>query len=158
MELVCAKYLSLSGYEVDVECLLNGLSCDIYAKKGLGMIIVEVETGYVPPEHALYPITYCKARIASKITRYSGYDGKFVLASPLHYIMQIHPALTKPPRYREDEEIKEIKTLCDLYYRNPQVSLEEIRNARLHSIYTLNIDECVVDETDPETYIERHLE
>jgi len=155
MELVCARYLISAGYKVNVEYTLDNLSCDIYALRGLGSLIIEVETGFVPPEHALDPITYCKARINSKITRYSGYAEKFGLASPPHYIMQIHPALIKPPRYRSANEIKEIKSLCDLYYSSPPVSLEEIRNARIHAIYILDVDNYVVKETDPATYAEK---
>jgi len=158
MELVCAKYLILANYDVKLECLLDGVSCDIYAVKGFGSLIVEVETGYVPPEHALDPLTYSRARIASKITRYSGYADKFGLAAPPHYVMQIHPALTKPPRYRTEDEIMEIKGLCDLYYSNPPVSLEEIRNARLHVIYILDVDRAIVLETDPISYIEKAAE
>lgn len=158
MELVCAKYLLMSGYDVTVEKNLDGLSCDIYAIKGLGTLIVEIETGYVPPEHALDPVTYCRARIASKITRYSEYADKFGLASPPHYIMHIPQTLTKPPRYRSSEEIVEIKNLCDLYYRRPPVSFDEIRNARIHAVYILDVDSATVMETDPTDYVERvHL-
>ena len=157
MELVCAKYLIMAGYHVIVEKVLDNISCDIYAVKGLGSLIVEIETGFVPPEHALDPATYCRARIASKITRYSGYAEKFALGSPPHYIMQIPEALIKPPRYRTDEEIKEIKALCDLYYSNPPVSIEEIRNARLHAIYILDVDKAEVTETDPNDYFEKTL-
>ncbi|MCW4033125.1 MAG: hypothetical protein NWF08_07000 [Candidatus Bathyarchaeota archaeon] len=155
MELVCAKYLILAGYYVDIERFLDDLSCDIYAVKGFGSFIIEVETGFVPPENALDPLTYCKARIASKITRYSSRAEKFGIATPPHYIMQIPQALTKPPRYRTRLEIDEIKKLCDLYYTNPPVSLEEVKNARLHTIYIINIDKAETKETDPDDYIEK---
>ncbi|MBS7648727.1 MAG: hypothetical protein QXK89_00995 [Candidatus Bathyarchaeia archaeon] len=155
MELICAKYLILCGYQVDLEYALDGLSCDVYALKGLGSLIVEVETGYVPPEHAVDPITYCKARIASKITRYSNYAEKFALATPPYYTLWFPPALVKPPRYRTQSEIKEIKNLCDLYYSNPPVNFDEIKNARLHAIYVIDIDKGLVRETDPNTYLER---
>jgi len=158
MELVCAKYLILAGYDVDIERFLDSISCDIYATKGLGSFIIEVETGFVPPEHALDPLTYSKARIASKITRYSGHAEKFSLATPPHYIIQIPQALIKPPRYRKEEEIREIKTLCDLYYSNPPVSLEEIKNARLHTIYVIDVDKGEVKETDPVEYAEKSEE
>lgn len=158
MELVCAKYLILSGYYVDLEYALDGISCDIYALKGLGSLIVEVETGYVPPEHAVDPITYCKARVTSKITRYSSYAEKFALATPPYYTLWFPPALAKPPRYRTTSEIREIKSLCDLYYSNPPVSIEEIRNARLHAIYIVDVDRGVVKETDPNTYLEKMYE
>jgi len=156
MELVCAKYLILGGYEVDVEHPLDGgLTCDLYGVKGYGTLIVEVETGFLPPEHALDPMTYLKARITSKITRYSNYCNKFGLGTPPHYIVQIPPTLIKPPRYRTTEEIQEIKGRCDLYYKNPPVTLEEIRNARLHTIYIIDVDEITVQETDPGAYTEK---
>jgi hypothetical protein len=155
MELVFSKHLILAGYDVDVERHLDRVSCDIYAVKGLGSLIVEIETGFIPPEHALDPLTYCKARIASKITRYSSYAEKFSLASPPHYIMQIPQALTKPPRYRTEEEIDEIKALCDLYYRNPPVTLEEIKNARLQLVYIIDVDEAATKETDPGEYTQK---
>lgn len=155
MEIVCAKHLILGGYYVELEYALNGLSCDIYALKGLGSLIVEVETGYVPPEHAVDPVTYCRARVTSKIARYSSFAEKFALAAPPYYVLWFHPALVKPPRYRTLSEIREIKALCDLYYSNPPVSVEEIRNARLHTVYIIDVDKCSVKETDPNTYIER---
>ena len=155
MEIVCAKYLILGGYYVELEYNLDGLSCDIYALKGLGSLIVEIETGYVPPEHAVDPITYCKARVTSKIARYSGYAEKFALATPPYYTLWFPPALIKPPRYRTPAEIREIKALCDLYYSNPPVGVEEIRNARLHAIYIVDVDRGIVKETDPNTYLEK---
>jgi hypothetical protein len=153
MELVCARHLILRGYEVDVERTLNGLSCDLYGVKGFGSLIVEVETGFVPPEHALDPMTYCRARIASKVARYSGYSNKFCLGTPPHYIMPVPPVFIKPPRYRTDKEVREIKQLCDLYYSNPPVSPSEIKNARLHAIYLLDVEKGAVQEVDPEDYV-----
>lgn len=153
MELVCARHLILRGYEVDVERTLNGLSCDLYGVKGFGNLIVEVETGFVPPEHALDPMTYCRARISSKVARYSGYANKFCLGTPPHYIMPVPSVFIKPPRYRTEREIREIKQLCDLYYSNPPVSLSEIKNARLHTIYLLDVEKASVQEVDPEDYI-----
>jgi hypothetical protein len=158
MELVCAKHLILKGYEVDVERPLEGgLTCDLYGVKGYGVLIVEVETGFVPPNHALDPATYCKARIASKITRYSNHSDKFALGVPPYYILQIPPALTKPPRGRKSEELREVKSRCDLYYKNPPVSLDEISNARLHTIYVTDVDGVTVREVDPSTYVENKV-
>lgn len=155
MELVCAKHLILKGYDVNLEHVLDGgLTCDLYGVKGYGTLIVEVETGFVPPEHALDPATYSKARVASKITRYSNHSEKFGLGIPPYYILQIPSALTKPPRYRKSEELKEIKMHCDLYYKNPPVTFDEIRNARLHTIYVIDVDKATVQEVGPETYIE----
>lgn len=153
MELICAKYLIQNGFDVDLEHELNGISTDIYAKKGFGSLIVEVETGFVPPTHALDPLSYLKGRVTSKITRYSAYASKFILATTPYYIMQIPPSLVKPPRFRTDEEVQYLKTLCDQYYKNPPVSLEEIRNARLHSIYVVDVDNASIAEWEVNEYM-----
>jgi len=154
IELVCAKHLILKQYNVEVEHQLDeALTCDLYATKGYGNLIVEIETGFIPPEHALDPSTYLLARIASKITRYSNYAGKFALGIPPHYILQIPPVLSVPPRQRTLENLKNIKSLCDLYYQNPPVGLDEVKNARLHVVYVIDVDNASVQEVDPETYV-----
>lgn len=159
MELVCSKHLILKGYEVDVEhSIQGGLTCDLYGVKGYGTFIVEIETGFVPPEHALDPSVYNKTRIASKIMRYSNYSNKFGLGVPPYYIIQIPPALSKPPKSRSLEELQEIKSLCDLYYKKPPISLDEIRNAHLHAIYIIDVDKGRIQEMDPNTYMENTLD
>ncbi len=155
MELVCAKHLILKGYEVDLERPVDGLICDLYGVKGLGSHIVEVETGFIPPSHALDPANYRKSRIASKITRYGNHSDKFALGVPPYYMLQIPDILVKPPRDRTVEDLKYLKTLCDLYYRNPPVSFDEIRNARIHTIYIIDVDEVAIREVDPATYLKK---
>jgi hypothetical protein len=153
MELVCAKQLILKGYEVQVEHPLGeALTCDLYAVKGYGSLIVEIETGFIPPEHALDPSAYTWARIASKIIRYSSHAGKFALGVPPHYVLPFPQAFTLPSRERTLEDIKSIKSLCDLYYQNPPVSFEEVKNAHIHSVYIIDVDQTSVREVDPETY------
>ncbi|MBT3285593.1 hypothetical protein HN807_03550 [Candidatus Bathyarchaeota archaeon] len=153
MELICAKFLVQGGFNVDLEHELNGISTDIYAKKGFGSLIIEVETGFVPPTHALDPVNYLRARVTSKITRYSAFANKFILATTPYYIMQIPTSLVKPPRFRTEEEVMYLKSLCDQYYTNPPVSLEEIRNARLHSIYVVDVDNASVREWEVNEYM-----
>jgi hypothetical protein len=159
MELVCAKYLIQKGYDVQLEYPLNEiLVCDLYSIKGLGNLIVEVETGYIPPENALAPLTYTSARLASKIIRYSSFAGKFALGVPPHYILPFPRALARPPRNRTDQEIIEIKKLCDAYYQKPPVTLEEILNARIQDIYIIDVDHANVQEIDPEAYLRRAMQ
>lgn len=158
MELVCAKYLILKGYDVQLEYRLNDLlTCDLFSTKGFGNLIVEVETGFIPPEYALSPLAYLSARLASKIVRYSSFAGKFALAVPPHYVLSFPNALAKPPRRRTLEEIEQVKRLCDIYYHNPPVTGEEILNARLHEIYLIDVDRTKVLEIDPEAYMKRAL-
>jgi hypothetical protein len=158
MELVCAKHLILKGYEVQLEYPLSDvLTCDLYSIKGYGNFIVEIETGFIPPEHALDPLTYTSARLASKTIRYSSYAGKFALGMPPHYILPFPRALAKPPRKRNAKDIENIKQLCDTYYKNPPVTEEEIRNARIQEIYIIDVDQTKVREIDPEAYMKRAL-
>ena len=155
MEMVCAKHLILKGYEVDIERSVDGLICDLYGVKGLGSHIVEIETGFIPPSHALDPTDYRKSRIASKIIRYGNHSEKFALGIPPYYMLQIPDSLVKPPRARTKEDLKYLKTVCDKYYKNPPVSLDEIRNARIHKIYIIDVDNVAIREVDPVTYLEK---
>jgi hypothetical protein len=159
MELVCAKYLILKEYDTQLEYRLNDLlTCDLYGVKGLGNLIVEIETGFITPEYALSPLTYTSARIASKIIRYSSFAGKFALGVPPHYILPFPKTLTKHPRDRKDSEISKIKALCDLYYQKPPVTVEEIRNARIQEIYIIDVDRLKIQEIDPEAYLKRAMQ
>ncbi len=156
LEMIVAKNLITRGYEVDLECTVgDGLATDVLAKKGMGTLIVEIETGYVPPAHALDPTNYIKARVASKIARYSNYASKFALGAPPHYLLPIPESLTKPPRYRTEEEIRMIKAYCDTYYSNPPVSREEILHSRIHSVHVIDVENMIVHETDPSDYRKR---
>jgi hypothetical protein len=155
MELVCAKHLIRYGYTVDVEKQLTDiLICDVYAEKGDGAAIVEIETGFIPPEHALDPLSYYAARIASKIARYSKYANQFVLATPPVSVLPIPSLFRRPPRDRRPSEIKKVKALCDKYYKNPPVTEDEILNGRLHITYIINIDAGKVVEMDIDSYFE----
>jgi hypothetical protein len=159
MELVCAKYLIEKDYEIQLEYPLNDLlTCDLYGVKGLGNLIVEIETGFIPPENALGPLTYTTARLASKIIRYSSFAGKFALGVPPHYILPFPHVLAKPPRNRTDQEIQQIKALVDAYYQKPPVTLDEIKNARIQEIYVIDVDRSYVLEIDPETYLKRAIQ
>jgi len=153
MELVCAKFLVEKGYDLLVEHPLDGgLTCDLFGVKGYGSLIVEIETGFVPPDHALDPSVYIAARIASKIVRYSSHAGKFALGMPPHYVLQFQSAFTQPPRDRKPDDLKAIKTLCDLYYQNPPVTFREIKNARIHIVYIIDVDQATIREAEPEAY------
>ena len=155
MELVCAKHLIRYGYKVDVEKQLTDiLICDVYAEKGDGAAIVEIETGFIPPEHALDPLSYYAARIASKIARYSKHANQFVLATPPVSVLPIPSLFRRPPRDRRQNEVRKVKVLCDKYDKNPPVTEDEILNGRLHITYIIKIDAGQVVEMDIDSYFE----
>ena len=155
MELVCARHLIRYGYAVDVEKQLTDiLVCDLHGSKGNGDTVVEIETGFVPPDHALDPLSYYYARVASKIARYSRFANQFVLATTPVSILPIPEMYRRPPRDRRNEEIIKLKRVCDKYYRNPPITEEEIVNGRIHMIYIIDIDQGNVIEMDVESYFE----
>ncbi|MDH3779505.1 MAG: hypothetical protein OES15_01485 [Nitrosopumilus sp.] len=155
LELVCASSLISRGYTVDVEKGISDiLVCDIYAKKGGGNTIVEIETGFTPPDHAMDTIDYFTARIMSKIARYSQYCSKFSLATPAVGILPISKVFLLPPNARNKEDVQKIKDLCDRYYKNPSIKYDDILNSHLHSIYLINIDKGFTKELDPQGYVD----
>ncbi len=155
LELICAANLIARGYSVDVEKSISDvLVCDIFAKKGDGSTIIEIETGFTPPEHALDTVDYYAARIMSKIARYSQHCSKFSLATPVIGILPLSKLFLEPPNTRDKEAINEVKSLCDRFYKNPPSTFDEILNAHLHSIYLINIDRDFAKELDPCSYAE----
>ena len=155
LEIICASNLISQGYSIDVEKpLSDSLVCDVFATKGDGTFIMEIETGFTPPDHALDTIDYYVARIASKIARYSKYCSKFGLATPVVGILPVPKLFLKSPGERTADEINKIKTLCDRFYKNPPIDYDDILNARLHSIYLINIDKGFAKQLDPCSYLE----
>lgn len=155
LEIICASNLIAQGYSIDIEKHLSDiLVCDVFATKGDGTFIMEIETGFTPPDHALDTIDYYVARIASKIARYSQFCSKFALATPVVGILPIPKLFLKPPSKRTKDDIQKIKELCDRFYKNPPIEVNDILNARLHSVYLINIDKCFAKQLDPYTYLE----
>jgi len=155
LELICASTLISRGYAVEVEKdITDILVCDIFAKKGGGNTIIEIETGFTPPEHAMDTIDYFSARIMSKIARYSQHCSKFSLATPVVGILPISKIFLLPPNARKKEDVQKIKDLCDRYYKNPSIKYDDILNAHLHSIYLINIDKGFAKELDPQGYVD----
>jgi hypothetical protein len=155
LELICASNLISNGYAVEVEKDVSDiLVCDVYAKKGGGNTIIEIETGFTPPEHAMDTVDYYAARIMSKIARYSKHCSKFSLATPVMGILPIPQIFLLPPNARKKEDVNKIKELCDRYYKNPPINYDDILNAHLHSIYLINIDKGFAKEVDPHGYVD----
>lgn len=155
LELICAANLIKHGYSVEVEKRISDiLVCDIFAKKGDGTTIIEIETGFTPPEHALDTVDYYIARIISKIARYSKFCSKFSLATPVIGILPIPKLFLEPPNSRDKNKISKIKSFCDEYYKKPPIEFDDILNAHLHSVFLINIDKGFAKELDPNGYLD----
>ena len=155
LELICAANLIANGYAVEVEKQVSDiLVCDLFAKKGGGDTIIEIETGFTPPDHAIDTIDYSTARIMSKIARYSKFCSKFSLATPVLGIIPIPKIFLIPPNARKKDDVKKVQDLCDRYYKNPPVTFDDILNARIHSIYLINVDKNFAKVMDPQGYVD----
>ena len=154
LELVCARSLIRQGYEVKVEHRVDkALVCDVMGTRGDGPLIVEIETGFIPPEEALDPSAYARSRIASKIARYSRFAGKFALGTTPSYLLDLPEFFVKPPRARSLAEAESIKALTDVRYNKPAISIEELMHARVHVIFLIDVDTGTTSEVDPDTYV-----
>ena len=155
LELICASNLISRGYVVDAEKSVSDiLVCDIFAEKEGGTTIIEIETGFTPPDHALDTIDYYTARIVSKIARYSQHCSKFSLATPVIGVLPIPKIFLIPPNSRDKKEIEKAQSLCNRFYKNPPIQYEEILNAKLHSVYLIHTDKGFSKELDPPSYME----
>jgi hypothetical protein len=153
LELVCAKGLIARGYDVKVEHKVDRtLVCDVMGTRGDGPLIVEIETGFIPPEAALEPSAYAKSRIASKIARYSRFAGRFALGTTPSYVLDYPGFFVKPRKARTTNEAAEIKAITDVKYNKPPISIDEMMNARLHAVFIIDVDAATTQELDPETY------
>jgi len=154
LELVCARSLIKQGYDVKVEHRVDrSLVCDVMGVRADGPLIVEIETGFIPPDEALGPSSYSKSRIASKIARYSRFAGKFALGTTPSYLLDLPEFFVKPPRTRSVAEAERIKALTDVRYNKPAISVDELMHARVHVIFLIDVDTATTSEVDPETYV-----
>jgi len=153
--LVCARGLIKQGYDVKVEHILDrSLVCDVIGTGGDGPLIVEIETGFIPPEAALEPSAYARARIASKIARYSRFAERFSLGTTPSYVLDIPHFFIKPPAERTRAEAEQIKMMTDVRYNKPAIRIEELLQARLDSIFLIDVDSATTKQLEPCTYME----
>ncbi|HKT21610.1 MAG TPA: hypothetical protein VJR06_03165 [Nitrososphaerales archaeon] len=154
LELVCARSLARLGYAVKVEHRLDKtLVCDVFGTRGDGPLIVEIETGFIPPEAALEPGDYARSRIASKIARYSKFAGKFALGTTPSYVLDVPEMFVKPLKDRTVEEAAAIKKITDVNYNKPPISIGEMLGAHLHMVMVIDVDSARTQEVDPAEYL-----
>ena len=67
-------------------------------------------------------------------------------------MMPINKIFLNPPSQRSPVEIKKIKSHCDIHYKNPPIEYEDILNAKLDSVYLINIDKGFAKEVNPASY------
>ncbi len=182
MQVICAKHLIEQGYSVKVEHPLLGgqLMADLFAirkkepaieydiesvlisehlglPKDMEALVVEIETGYVPPKAALYPVKYRETRMAAKIARYCRYSHRFGMATPNYHVLQIPRILMLTSDQRNREKLERLKEKCDVFYQEPPILLESLVMSEVDSIYVINVDQVTLTEIPPEKYLDAIL-
>ncbi|MHA2425016.1 MAG: hypothetical protein ACXAEF_09530 [Candidatus Thorarchaeota archaeon] len=182
LQVICATHLIEQGYNVQVEHpLLSGqLSADLFATrkkepeieydiesiliserlglpKDIEALVVEVETGFVPPKAASHPGRYQTARVAAKIARYCRYSHCFGLATPNYHVLQIPRILMLPSEQRNQEKLEKLLARCNEFYQNPPILLESLKMSEVDSVYIINVDHVTTTEISPEKYLDAIL-
>ncbi|MCK5150904.1 MAG: hypothetical protein KAQ65_03645 [Candidatus Thorarchaeota archaeon] len=182
MQVICAKHLIEQGYSVMIEHPLLGgqLMADLFAvrqkeleieydiesvliSERLGLaedmeaLVVEIETGYVPPKAALYPVKYRETRMAAKIARYCRYSHRFGMATPNYHVLQIPRILMLPPEQKNQKKLERLKEKCDVFYQNPPILLDSLVMSEVDSIYIINVDHVTITQISPEKYLDAIL-
>ncbi|MGC9111998.1 hypothetical protein [Acidilobus sp.] len=94
MQLIVAEKLRELGFDVVVEHRIDDVHvADVYAQGYDRSLIVEVETGYLPPMFIDRAEEYMEAKIAVKALKYSCAADEFYVATPSYLRLPIPHAL-----------------------------------------------------------------
>lgn len=155
MELILAFEFLKEGKNVEIEKEIGNVIADVLViDNNEYEELIEIETGFVPPEYSADPVTYRFTREVSKVARYCKYTKYFSIACPPYHILQLPEILLKPSHEREEEELKRIKKVLDSYYKAPPIEIDELRNAKLDFVYIINVDNVSVKKLSLKEYIE----
>jgi hypothetical protein len=118
LQFLVALDLHRRGFDVSVEEPVDGgFKADVYAEGPTGRVIVEIETGYVPPDRMYELEGFLEAKVAFKAVAYSFYTDLFVVATPSHMSLSIPEELLKPIESRSVEDVIAIRELALRYDR-----------------------------------------
>ncbi len=147
LQFIVALDLHLRGFDVGVEERLDGgFIADVYAEGPGGIIVVEVETGFVPQGRLASLESYLASRVAFKAAAYSPGVDAFIVAFPSHMSMVAIPEpLLKPLEDREPEDVRVIRGLIEAYdlKRASRIGWRA-HIARVDGVASINVDKARV--------------
>jgi hypothetical protein len=141
LQFIVALDLHRRGFDVSVEEPVDGVfKADVYAESPLGRVIVEVETGYVPPDRIHSLEEFLEAKMVFKAVAYSAYTDVFMIATPNHIKMPVPRELLIPVEDRDESDIMAIRELA-LRYDKSKASriLWRAHLSRLDGIAYVNV-------------------
>lgn len=116
LQFIVALDLHLRGFDVFVEERVGGgFIADVYGEGPQGVVVVEVETGFVPRDRLDRLEEYLASRVAFKAAAYSLGVDAFIVAFPRHVSVSIPSCLLKPLEDREPGDVEAIRRLIEAY-------------------------------------------
>jgi len=147
LQFIVAMDLYSRGFDVSVEEPVDGgFKADVYAEGPQGSVIVEIETGYVPPDKVRVLEEFLEAKVAFKAVAYSPYADLFIVAAPSHVRLLVAPELLKPV---EDRDILDVMVIRDLASRYDRARASRILwrapLSRVDGIASINVSNLKVE-------------
>ncbi|MDM7275114.1 MAG: hypothetical protein P3X22_003190 [Thermoprotei archaeon] len=146
LQFIVALDLHLRGFDVGVEERVSGgFIADVYGEGPRGVVVVEVETGFVPRDRLDRLEEYLASRLAFKAAAYSLGVDAFIVAFPRHVSVSIPPCLLKPLEDREPEDVGAIRRLIEAYDARRASRIGwRAHMARIDGLASINVDRVKV--------------
>lgn len=140
-ELLLYSHLKTKGYDyISIEETIGSVQCDVYVKRGVEDICIEVETHTIPIEYILEGHNYIIARHIKKVIQISKEGIKFTsFAYPYGVIPLIPLELLKHPEYRSQEELERLASITRRFYALDFDYLVYLERCVLGDIYVYDI-------------------
>ena len=139
LQRIVGSWLKENGFQVYLEHTVDGIHyADVYAINDAKDVIVEVETGYVPPMFIGEAETYMLARSIVKTIKYAPLADEFYIATPSYIRLPIpHVLLTTP----SDEDLVLASLLVKRFFgeRWADETLRRLRDSRLDGVLLVEV-------------------
>ncbi len=153
---IVASWLRRLGFEVSLEHNVDGIHyADVFASDGVRNIIVEVETGYVPPMFISEAEVYMLARAIVKTVKYGCLADEFFIATPSYVRPPLPSLLVRSP---EDAAVMTASKLVERFFgeRWAEETLKNVRECRFTGLMLVNVsrrDVSVIRNEDLTSYL-----
>ncbi len=140
VQVIVAQRLSEQGFVVSLEHEIDRVHvADVLAYNDTKSLIVEVETGYLPPMFISCAEDYIEAKLALKALKYSCSVDEFYIAMPSYMRLPIPRALTGQLRNRDELERLSHKVAAFFGNKWAQAIIEEGYRCKISGIMLVNL-------------------
>ena len=141
---IVASWLRGMGFNAMLEHCVDGVHyADVYAVDGNTSIIVEVETGYVPPMFIGSAEEYMLARAIVKTVKYACLADEFYIATPSYFRPPIPDVIVRPV---DEQAVEAASGLVGRFFGEKwaEETLRRLRGCRLAGLMLVNVSRRTV--------------